>query len=48
MEDKKIQWHPGFVEAMDMEFKEDRGKLDFENEHNLNTKHRKNTCGLRL
>lgn len=38
MEDTKIQWHPGFVAAMDMEFKEDREKLDFESEHNLNTK----------
>ena len=38
MEDTKIQWHPGFVAAMSMEFKEDREKLDFESEHNLNTR----------
>ena len=38
MEDTKIQWHPGFVAAMDMEFKEDREKLEFESEHNLNRK----------
>ena len=38
MEDTKIQWHPGFVAAMGMEFKEDREKLDFESEHNLNTR----------
>lgn len=24
MGDTKIQWHPGFVAAMEMEFKEDR------------------------
>ncbi len=38
MEDTKIQWHPGFVAAMDMEFKEDREKLELESEHNLNKK----------
>ena len=38
MEDTKIQWHPGFVAAMGMEFKEDRENLDFESEHNLNIK----------
>ncbi len=38
MGDKKIQWHPGFIVAMDMEFKKDREKPDFESEHNLNTK----------
>lgn len=38
MGDTKIQWHPGFVAAMDMEFKEDREKLELESEHNLNRK----------
>lgn len=38
MEDTKIQWHPGFVAAMEMEFKEDRKNLEFESEHNLNRK----------
>ena len=38
MNDTKIQWHPGFVAAMDLEFKEDRKNLIFEKEYNLNTK----------
>ena len=38
MKDTNIQWHPAFVSAMQLEFKEDRGKLLFEKEHNLNTK----------
>lgn len=38
MEDTNTQWHPGFIGAMDLEFKEDRGMLSFEKEHNLNTK----------
>lgn len=38
MNDTKIQWHPGFVAAMDLEFKEDRDNLIFEKEYNLNTK----------
>lgn len=38
MEETKIQWHPGFVAAMELEFKEDREKLEFESEHNLNMK----------
>lgn len=29
MEDTKIQWHPGFVAAMGMEFREDMEALDF-------------------
>jgi len=38
MNDTKIQWHPGFVAAMDLEFKENRSDLIFEKEYNLNTK----------
>lgn len=38
MSDKKIQWHPGFVAAMDLEFKENREDLVYEKEYNLNTK----------
>lgn len=38
MRDLKIQWHPGFVAAMTLEFKEYKDILVFENEHNLNTK----------
>ena len=38
MKDTNTQWHPGFIGAMDLEFREDRNKLIFEKEHNLNTK----------
>lgn len=38
MQDTKIQWHPGFVAAMNLEFAEDRAGLIFEKEYNLNTK----------
>ena len=38
MEDKKIQWHPGFVAAMNLELRRNRVDLIFEKEHNLNTK----------
>ena len=38
MKDTNTQWHSGFVGAMDLEFREDRNKLIFEKEHNLNTK----------
>lgn len=38
MKDTKIQWHPGFVAAMNLEFAEDRAGLIFEKEYNLNTK----------
>ena len=38
MEDTKIQWHPGFVAAMNLEFAENRDDLTFEPEYNLNTK----------
>lgn len=38
MKDTKIQWHPGFVAAMNLELAEDRERLIFEKEYNLNTK----------
>lgn len=38
MSDTKIQWHPGFVAAMDLELEENRSDLIFEKEYNLNTK----------
>ena len=38
MSDKKIQWHPGFVAAMDLEFKANRSDLIYETEYNLSTK----------
>ena len=34
----KIQWHPGFVAAMNLEFGENRGDLIYEKEYNLSTK----------
>lgn len=38
MKDTKIQWHPGFVAAMNLEFAGNRNDLIFEKEYNLNTK----------
>ena len=38
MIDTKIQWHPGFVAAIDLELKDYREDLIFEKEYNLNTK----------
>lgn len=38
MRDRKVQWHPGFVAAMNLEFAENRDALVFEKEYNLNTK----------
>ena len=38
MGDTKIQWHPGFVAAMNLELREYRDSLVFEKEYNLNTK----------
>lgn len=38
MSDIKIQWHPGFVAAVNLELKENRDDLQFEKEYNLNTK----------
>lgn len=37
MGDTKIQWHPGFVAAMDLELAENRADLVYEKEYNLNT-----------
>ena len=37
-EREKIQWHPGFVAAMDLEFAANRKDLEYEKEYNLNTK----------
>ncbi|MBR1741618.1 MAG: hypothetical protein IJ733_07055 [Lachnospiraceae bacterium] len=34
--DGKIQWHPGFVAAMNLELEENREDLFFEDEYNLN------------
>ena len=38
MSDIKIQWHPGFVAAMDLELAANRADLVYEKEYNLNTK----------
>ncbi len=38
MKDTKIQWHPGFVSAMNLELMKYRESLEFEKEYNLNTK----------
>ena len=38
MIDTKVQWHPGFVAAMNLELTENRDDLVFVKEHNLNTK----------
>ena len=38
MSDTKIQWHPGFIAAMNLELKENKDDLIFEKEYNLNTK----------
>ena len=38
MRDSKIQWHPGFIAAMNLEFMDYRDGLVFEKEYNLNTK----------
>ena len=38
MEDKKIQWHAGFVSAMDLELAQNRSDLIYHKEYNLNTK----------
>ena len=40
MSGTKIQWHPGFVAAIDLEFKENRDDLIYEKEYNLSTKPR--------
>ncbi len=33
MGDTKIQWHPGFVAAMSLEFEDNRDNLIFEKEY---------------
>lgn len=38
MSDTKIQWHPAFVAAMNLELIQNRNDLVFEKEYNLNTK----------
>lgn len=38
MKDAKVQWHPGFVAAMNLELTQNRKELFFEKEYNLNTK----------
>ncbi len=38
MNDTKVQWHPGFVAAMNLELAQNRTDLIFEKEYNLNTK----------
>ncbi len=38
MSENKIQWHPGFVSAMNLELAENREALVYEKEYNLNTK----------
>ncbi|MEH2959958.1 hypothetical protein [Candidatus Merdisoma sp. JLR.KK006] len=38
MSEIKIQWHPGFVAAINLELEENRDDLIYEKEYNLNTK----------
>ena len=38
MNEIKIQWHPGFVAAINLELAENRDDLIYEKEYNLNTK----------
>ncbi len=38
MKDTKIQWHPGFAAAIQLELMSNRDDLKFEKEYNLNTK----------
>lgn len=38
MEDTDIQWHPGFVSAMELELIDYKGRLCFDSEHNLSKK----------
>ena len=38
MSDMEIQWHPGFIAAMSLEFSAEKDALVFEKEYNLNTK----------
>ena len=36
--EKKVQWHPGFCAAMELEFLENRGDLEYQREYNLSRK----------
>ena len=36
--EKKVQWHPGFCAAMELEFWENREDLEYEREYNLGKK----------
>ena len=38
MSEKKVQWHPGFAAALDLELRDYREFLQYEKEYNLNTK----------
>lgn len=38
MNDIEVQWHPGFVAAMNLELADNRADLIYEKEYNLNTK----------
>lgn len=38
MKDTNIQWHPGFIGAMNLELLKNWDDLLFEKEYNLNTK----------
>ena len=38
MNDTDIQWHPGFVSAMELELIDYKGMLYFDSEHNLSKK----------
>ncbi len=38
MRDTKVQWHPGFVAAMELELEENQDDLIFQKEYNLNTR----------
>ena len=35
---KRLQWHPAFFAGIQIELEEERDKLIFEDEHQLNTK----------
>ena len=38
MSDTKIQWHPAFIAAMNLEMADSRDSLEFDREYNLNVK----------
>lgn len=38
MKETKVQWHPGFIAAMNLELTQNKKDLLFEKEYNLNTK----------